>query len=139
MNIYVGNLSRKVTDESLRNAFEQFGEVKEVKIIRDKFTNETKGYAFVTMSNDDEAKQAMEQLNNQELDGQRLRVNEALPQQDRRDRGPRSSGGGFGGGPRSGGFGGGPRSGGFGGGPRSGGFGGSSDRGGRSSGGWRGA
>ena len=133
MNIYVGNLSRTITDESLRNAFEQFGEVETVKIIRDKFTNEAKGYAFVTMKNDDEARQAMEQLNNQEIDGQRVRVNEALPQQDRRDRGPRS--GGFGGGPRSGGFG--SRSG-FGGPRNNDRFG--SDRGGRggnNNGGWR--
>ena len=128
MNIYVGNLSRKVTEEALRNAFEQFGEVTSIKIIKDKFTGDPKGFAFVDMPNDEEAKQAMDQLNRQELDGQRMRINEARPQEDRRDRAPRS--GGFSG-PRSGGFGG-PRNGGgdrFGG-PRSG-------NGGNSTGGWR--
>ena len=128
MNIYVGNLSRKVTEEALRNAFEQFGEVTSIKIIKDKFTGDPKGFAFVDMPNDEEAKQAMDQLNGQELDGQRMRINEARPQEDRRDRAPRS--GGFSG-PRSGGFGG-PRNGGgdrFGG-PRSG-------NGGNSTGGWR--
>ena len=99
MNIYVGNLSRKVTEESLRNAFEQFGEVTSIKVIKDKFTGDPKGFAFVDMPNDEEAKQAMDQLNGQELDGQRMRINEARPQDDNRDRAPRS--GGFGGGPRS--------------------------------------
>lgn len=108
MNIYIGNLSRTVTEDALRSAFEQFGTVESVKIIIDKFTGEARGFAFVVMPNDEEARIAIEQLNGQELDGRPLRVNEALPREERPQRSPRP--GGFGG-QRSGGFGG-PRTGG---------------------------
>jgi RNA recognition motif-containing protein len=119
MNIYVGNLSRTVTEEALRNAFEQFGEVSSVKIMTDRITREPRGFGFIEMPNADEAEQAIAQLNGQELDGQRLRVNEARPQEEgagarRRPGGSGmgNGGGGMGGGGRS--FGGGSR-----GGPRS--------------------
>ncbi len=113
MNIYVGNLSASVNDEKLRKLFEPFGQVTLVKVIKDKFTGNPRGFAFVEMPSSDEAQNAIGSLNGQELEGQRLRINEARPQEQRPARGPRNFGGGNGGGynndrrPRSGGFGGG--------------------------------
>jgi RNA recognition motif-containing protein len=110
MNIYVGNVARTVTEEMLKNLFSQFGEVSSVKLIKDKFTGATRGFAFVEMTSAEEAQQAIEQLNGHSLEGQQLRVNEARPMEQR----PRrfdNRGGGMGGGNRSGGgFGGRPRS-----------------------------
>lgn len=96
MNIYVGNLSRMVTEEKLRAAFEQFGNVLSVKLIKDKFTGAPKGFAFVDMPNNNEAQDAIANLNGKELEGQRLRVNEARPREagfsgPRPQRGPRFS------------------------------------------------
>ena len=108
MNIYVGNLSHSSTEDGLRQLFEQFGEVSTVKIIKDKFTGSSRGFAFVEMPIADEAKQAIENTNGVDLDGRNLRVNEARPVEarggDRGDsRGPRPfRSGGFGG-PRGGG------------------------------------
>jgi RNA recognition motif-containing protein len=107
MNIYVGNLSHSSTEDGLRQLFEQFGAVSTVKIIQDKFTGASRGFAFVEMPNAEEAKQAIENTNGVDLDGRNLRVNEARPVEahgDRNNRGPRRSGGfgGFGG-PRGGG------------------------------------
>lgn len=93
MNIYVGNLSRLVTEEKLREMFEGFGNVLSVKLIKDKFTGNPKGFAFVEMPSANEAQQAISSLNGQELEGQRLRVNEARPREagagPRPSRGPR--------------------------------------------------
>jgi len=91
MNIYVGNLSRLVTEEKLRTLFAQFGTVTSVKVIKDKFTGSPKGFAFVEMGSPAEAQQAITELNGQELEGQRLRVNEARPREamPSRPRGPR--------------------------------------------------
>jgi RNA recognition motif-containing protein len=76
MNIYVGNLNYRSSEESLRKLFEQFGTVDSVKLIKDKDTGKKKGFAFVDM--DDEAGQkAIEGLNEKEFDGRNLRVNEA--------------------------------------------------------------
>lgn len=77
MNIYVGNLSRGTTDESLRQAFEQFGEVISVRVMKDKFTGEPRGFAFVEMKSDDDALAAIEGLNGKPLDGSSLRVSQA--------------------------------------------------------------
>ena len=88
MNIYVGNLSRLVTEDSLRSLFSQFGNVSSVKLIKDKFTGDLKGFGFVEMNNTNEASAAIAELNGQELEGQRLRVNEARP----REEGPSSRG-----------------------------------------------
>ncbi len=77
MNIYVGNLSHSSTEETVRNAFEQFGKVDSVKIILDRETRQPRGFAFVEMPNADEAQTAIEKMNNVELDGRNLRVNEA--------------------------------------------------------------
>jgi RNA recognition motif-containing protein len=76
MKIFVGNISKDVTDDDLYNLFVQFGAVKEVKIVKNQLKNESKGYAFVEMSALSEARNAIESLNNKELKGKRLNVNE---------------------------------------------------------------
>ncbi|HIJ69519.1 MAG TPA: RNA-binding protein [Deltaproteobacteria bacterium] len=127
MNIYIGNLSAKTTEEELREAFESFGDVDSAKIIKDNLTGRSRGFGFVEMPNQDQAQAAIEGLNGKELGGSPLTVNEAKP---RESRGGRSFGGGGrpGGGrpPGGGGFGGGRdrRGGGGGGGSRGGGGGG---------------
>lgn len=130
MNIFVGNLSRDVTEDDLRQAFAAYGAVDRVSILKDKFTGEPRGFGFVEMGNKAEAEAAIAGLNRKELKGRALTVNEARP---REERGGRSGGGGGGG---RGGFGGGGR-GGYGGGGR-GGFGGgrSGGGGGGGRGGW---
>lgn len=118
MNLYVGNLSYQVTEEELKNAFGQYGEVKKVSIVKDRETGESRGFAFVEMMEGDAGKTAMAELNGAELRGRRLRVNEAMQRTD----GPRPGGGG--GGNRGGGYGGGGGRGGYGGGGNRGGGGG---------------
>jgi RNA recognition motif-containing protein len=137
MNIYVGNLSRFVTEDALRNLFEGFGQVTTVRLIKDKFSGEPRGFGFVEMPEQEEAQKAIDALNGSDFEGQNLKVNEARPPQAR----PAGGRGGFGGN-RGGGFGGsrGGNGGGFGGsrgGDRGGDRGGfrSSDRGGFSRGG----
>jgi RNA recognition motif-containing protein len=97
MNIYVGNLSWDVTQEELQEAFEAHGQVKSVNIITDKYTGKSRGFGFVEMPNDDEARAAINALNDQELKGRNLNVNEARPRTEGR------RGGGGGGGRRGGG------------------------------------
>ena len=108
MNIYVGNLSAKTTEEELHEAFESFGDVDSAKIIKDNLTGRSRGFGFVEMPNQDQAQAAIAGLNGKELGGSPLTVNEAKP---RESRGGRSFGGGSrpGGGrpPGGGGFGGG--------------------------------
>jgi len=94
MNIYVGNLSYEVTEEDLKEAFQVFGEVETVKVIKDNYTGRSKGFGFVEMSAKDEAQSAINELNDTELKGRTLKVNEARP----RSETPR--GGGRGGGRR---------------------------------------
>ena len=95
MNIYVGNLSRDLTEAELREAFAAFGEVSSASIIKDKFSGETRGFGFVEMSNKDEADKAISALNGKDLKGRTMTVNEARPRTDK----PRTGGGGgFGGG-----------------------------------------
>jgi RNA recognition motif-containing protein len=90
MNIYVGNLSHSSTEQGLKELFEQYGSVTTVKIIKDKFTGSSRGFAFVEMPVTDEAKQAIESVNGVEFDGRTLRVNESRPMEARQDsRGPR--------------------------------------------------
>jgi len=106
MNIYVGNLSYQATEEDLRQAFEAYGDVDSARIITDRETGRSKGFGFVEMANDDQAKAAIEGLNGTELAGRAITVNEARPRQPRDD--SRGGGGGGGGGGRGrGGFGGG--------------------------------
>lgn len=83
MNIYVGNLSRDVTETELREAFEAFGEVTSCKIITDRFTGASRGFGFVEMSTDEEAKKAMTDLNGTDMKGRTVTVNEARPRTDR--------------------------------------------------------
>lgn len=87
MNIYVGNISYDVTDSQLRESFEEFGSVDSMNIITDRDTGRPKGFAFVEMNDDDEARAAMDKLNGMELEGRTLSVNEAKP------RTPRPAGG----------------------------------------------
>lgn len=94
MNIYVGNLSREVTEEDLRQAFEAFGQVAAVSIIKDKFSGESRGFGFVEMHAKAEAQSAITGLNGKELRGRTLKVNEARPRSE----------GGRGGGYRGGGY-----------------------------------
>ena len=95
MNIYVGNLSFQAGEEDVRQAFAAFGTVASVAIIKDKFTGESRGFAFVEMTDASEADKAIAALNGTELGGRALTINEAKPKTDR----PRKGGGrGFGGG-----------------------------------------
>ncbi len=103
MNIYVGNLARETTEAELRQAFEAFGQVSSVAVIKDKYTGESRGFGFVEMPNTAEAQAAIAGLNGKELGGRALNVNEARP---REDRGGRGSGGGSRGSSRGGGYGG---------------------------------
>ena len=83
MNIYVGNLSYEVTEDDLREAFEAHGEVSSANVITDKFTGKSRGFGFVEMPKDDEARSAIEALNGFDLKGRTLNVNEARPRNDR--------------------------------------------------------
>ena len=87
MNIYVGNLSYQATEESLREAFAAFGEVASVSIISDKYSGQSRGFGFVEMPVKSEAIAAINGLNDVELNGRRLNVNEARPRGDRRSGG----------------------------------------------------
>jgi RNA recognition motif-containing protein len=86
-NIYVGNLSYDATEESLRQAFAEYGEVSSVKIITDRETGRSRGFAFVEMPDADAAKEAIENLNETEIAGRSVTVNEARPRSDRPRRG----------------------------------------------------
>ncbi len=83
MNIYVGNLSFDTTEEQLRQAFEDFGEVSGVNIITDRDSGRPRGFAFVEMSSGDEATAAIAGLNGQDVNGRTLNVSEARPRADR--------------------------------------------------------
>jgi RNA recognition motif-containing protein len=123
MNIFVANIERRVTDEQLQDLFSQHGEIASLKLIRDRDTGVSKGYAFVEMTNDDEAQKAIDALNEYELEGRALAVNEARPKTEYK----KSSGGG--GGYKSGGGGGYKGGNGGGGGYNKGGYGGGGDSG----------
>jgi len=83
MNIYVGNLPREVTETELLEAFQAFGEVASAKIITDKLSGESRGFAFVEMPTDGEAEKAITGLNGKDMKGQTLNVNKARPRPDR--------------------------------------------------------
>ncbi len=118
MNIYVGNLSWSMTDDDLSNLFTQYGTVTSAKILKEKNTGRSKGFGFVEMEDDEAAKTAIATLNESEVQGRKLIVNESQPRPEGSDY-KKSGGGGYGGG----------------GGRSSGGYGGSGGGGGRSSGG----
>jgi RNA recognition motif-containing protein len=89
MNIYVGNVFLAVTEDDLRQTFEAFGQVTSAKIIKDRYTGNSRGFGFVDMPNHQEARSALAGLNGKDLKGRALKVNEARPRNDRQ--------GGFGG------------------------------------------
>ena len=97
MNIYVGNLSFKATDEDLRQTFGAYGEVSSASIISDRATGRSRGFGFVEMPNDEEGSAAIAALNGKDMMGRNLTVNEARPREER------GGGGRSGGGYRSGG------------------------------------
>lgn len=94
MNIYVGNLSHEVTEDDLRKAFENYGQVSSAKIIKDNYSGISRGFGFVEMPNNSEADQAVKGLNGQELKGKVIKISEARPKSDKR-RGGRRGGGGY--------------------------------------------
>ena len=94
MNIYVANIPFKATEDELKGLFEEYGEVSSTKIILDKFTQRSRGFGFVEMSDDSAARQAINSLNGADFMGKNLVVNEARPKTDA----PRSGGGNRGGG-----------------------------------------
>ncbi|WP_289242859.1 RNA-binding protein [uncultured Campylobacter sp.] len=81
LNIYVSNLPYRLNNEELRDIFAAYGEVSRVKIVKDKDTNRSKGFGFVEMPNDDEGKRAIAELNDKDVGGRALRVNEARPRE----------------------------------------------------------
>jgi len=113
MNIYVGNLSHDVTDEDLRQEFETFGQVESAKVIKDKFSGESRGFGFVEMPSKEEATAAISGMEERELKGRKINVNEARPKPTGRGSGRRGDsrrgGRGAGGGGRGGRGGGGGR------------------------------
>jgi RNA recognition motif-containing protein len=96
MNIYVGNLSYDTNDDSLRRAFEAHGQVASATVVMDRYSGRSRGFGFVEMPTQSEALAAISSLNETELDGRTIRVNEARPREDRRGggrRGDRRGGG----------------------------------------------
>ena len=90
--LFVGNLGFDTTDETLRQAFAEFGEVTDAKVIVDRDSGRSRGFAFVTMATDEQAQKAISGMDGRDLDGRQVRVNQA------EERKPRAGGGGFGGG-----------------------------------------
>ncbi|MCK4894187.1 MAG: RNA-binding protein [Calditrichia bacterium] len=84
MNIYVGNLASDVTDDELRQTFEEHGEVSSAAVLKDRYTGESRGFGFVEMQSKSEAIEAIKQVDGKEIKGKRLIVNEARPKPDRR-------------------------------------------------------
>ncbi len=79
MNIYVGNLSPDVADDVIREVFESFGDVTSAKVIKDRFTHQSRGFGFVEMPEQFQAQAAIKSLNGKELQGKQMKVNEARP------------------------------------------------------------
>ena len=91
INIYVGNLSFDTAEDELKDLFATYGAVDSVKIISDQFTGRSRGFGFIEMANREEGMKAIEELNSRELGGRTLKVNEAKPRTQQRDRGNRGS------------------------------------------------
>ena len=79
MNIYIGNLSYKTTEETLKRLFADFGEIESIKVIKDRFTGRPKGYGFIEMPSNSEADQAIKALNGNRIDGSNIKVRPADP------------------------------------------------------------
>ena len=82
MNIYVGNLNYKMSDDDLKQLFEEFGEVASAKVIKDRESGRSKGFGFVEMDDDDSAQEAINELDGEEIDGRTIKVNKARPKKD---------------------------------------------------------
>ena len=95
-NIFISNLSFKLSNEDLLEAFEAYGEVSSAKIVMDKYTGRSRGFGFVEMPNDEEAEKAITELNGRDLDGKTISVAEARPREDRPRRTSNGGGGGYG-------------------------------------------
>ena len=102
MRIYVGNFAYEMSEQELREAFEAYGQVEEVAIVRDRDTGRSRGFAFVEMPTSAEAQAAITALNGKEFEGRAMTVNEARPRTERGFGG--RGGGGFGGGRGGGGY-----------------------------------
>jgi RNA recognition motif-containing protein len=91
INLYIGNLSFQTTEDAIRDLFTEQGEVESVRLITDRYTGRSRGFAFVEMATDEAAQAAIEALNGKAVDERELRVEIAKPKRDRRDdrRGPR--------------------------------------------------
>ena len=83
MKLYIGGLAYSVTDQELNDFFAKVGEVTEAVVIKDKFSGRSKGFGFVQMAKDEDAKSAIDQLNGQEINGRSIIVNEARPKEDK--------------------------------------------------------
>ncbi len=83
MNIYVGNLSYDITEDEVRDIFSPHGEISSVSIIKDKYSGQSKGFGFVEMPNQAEAEEAIKALNESELKGRNIKVNQAKPKEER--------------------------------------------------------
>jgi RNA recognition motif-containing protein len=106
MEIYIGNLSYDTDEAGIKAAFEAYGQVERVQMIKDKFTGRSKGFAFVAMNDNAQAEAAIQALHGTAIDGRTVTVNEARPREERPprdDRGPSYGGGGGGGGGAGGG------------------------------------
>jgi RNA recognition motif-containing protein len=79
--VYVGNLSFDVTDEDLEKLFSAYGKIEEVKVIKDRFSGKSKGFAFVTFYEKEDMKKAISEMNGKEVKGRELKVNEARPRE----------------------------------------------------------
>lgn len=81
--LYVGNLDFSVDDGKLRELFSEFGEIEEATVIKDRFSGRSKGFGFVTFKEDANADKAVAEINDKEVEGRKLKVNEAKPMEDR--------------------------------------------------------
>jgi RNA recognition motif-containing protein len=93
MNIYVGNLSYEVTEADLKQAFDAFGQVESVRVIKDKYSGRSKGFGFVEMPDNTEAHSAIDGLDGKELKGRAIKVNKAQPRKEGRRYGGNRGGG----------------------------------------------
>ena len=84
MKIYIGNLSQNITDDDLKKVFEAFGQLTSVNVIKDKYTNNSRGFAFVEMASNKEGQAAIDGLNGKDFKGTTLSVNEARPRKENR-------------------------------------------------------
>lgn len=89
MDIYIGNLHYEITEEQLKQIFEEYGQIDEVKIIKDRETGRSKGFGFVTIADDEQGERALEEMDGAEINGRSVKVNRAKRREDN-DRGPRN-------------------------------------------------